>query len=250
MQTLEIPQAHNAASIAIARDQPTAAPWWAVKVQKDVETCIAECLVAKREANRRDRYCAELERVLTNFAKGSKNVPIASISPADLEEFLRGCGKSAASRSTAISRLGALFGFCEKRGYIEHNPVRRLDNVPIERRPPRILTPAEAELLLRFTQKRDPEMLPYIVLGMFAGIRPAELDRLEWACIDMAGGFVRIDAAASKVRRRRLAKLEPAAIAWLKVVRTKTIAVDGNKSRRLQRLGRCLGWKGWHHDIL
>lgn len=50
-----------------------------------------------------------------------------------------------------------------------------------------IFTPDEiAKLLAAAT----PDILPSVALGAFAGLRTAEVERLEWRDIDLAGGFI------------------------------------------------------------
>lgn len=44
-----------------------------------------------------------------------------------------------------------------------------------------------------------PRFLAWLVLGLFAGVRPNELDRLKWADLDLHAGLLRIDAAASNL---------------------------------------------------
>ena len=224
-------------------------PWWAIEESPPLHAVIKELIQAKRNANRRERYVDELLRVLKIFCTGREDVPVNSISPSDLEEFIQQRSSTVSTRATLISRFAALFGFAERRGYLSHNPVKRLERIAIDPRPPRILTPAEADELLNITLKHEPQMLAYIVLGLFAGIRSAELDRIKWEDVEIERGFVRIDASASKVRKRRLVTLEPVAVHWLRKV-THFVISPEKKSRRLQVIGWRMGWQTWEHNIL
>jgi integrase len=53
---------------------------------------------------------------------------------------------------------------------------------------------------------------------MFAGIRPTELERLDWAQVDLEHAKVTILADISKTRAQRTVELEPNAVAWLRTV--------------------------------
>lgn len=211
---------------------------------------IEECVAAKSRMNLRPNYVAELRRFLLKFSAIGKG--IGEVTVADLESWLETTA-SPGSRNTAISRLGALFSFAHKRGYIEANPMRRIERARIDRRPPKILTPLEAGHLMDTTRARVPRMLAYCTLGLYAGIRPNELTKLDWSCVDLARGMVRVDAAASKVRRRRIVFLEPIALRWLGECAPKSgpVAPEARRVRGYrERLCRLMGWEEWSHDLL
>ncbi len=225
-------------------------PWWAVTSSPPLREIVAECIGAKERANRRKDYIKQLKWALTRFLKGREDQDPRLISPADIEAFFLTCGFSARTRATFITRLGALFSWAEQRGYVQFNPVKRLDRITIDRKPPRILSPKEAEDLLQITRKHDPGMLPYIVVGLFAGVRPNEMDRLTWRDIDLNRAIITIDAAASKTRRRRIVPLHPKAVYWLWKCELGFPFAPNNKKKRLPRIAKRLGWDLWHHDLL
>jgi integrase len=114
---------------------------------------------------------------------------------------------------------------------------------------PRIFTVAEARTALEFVRATTPRLLPWFVLGLFAGIRPEEADRLDWAAVDLERGLVRVDAAASKVRQRRVVPLAPAAVAWLKLGGDLPLPLTSRR-RYVRRLRDRLGWAAWPQDVL
>ena len=74
-------------------------------------------------------------------------------------------------------------------------------------------------------------MIPYLAIGLFAGIRPLEIQRLTRA--DISDRYIEIKAAKAKTRKRRLVSLSDNLKAWL--------ALGGdlplmNKRKRLARL--------------
>jgi integrase len=54
-----------------------------------------------------------------------------------------------------------------------------------------------------------------LAIGAFAGLRTAEIERLEWADIDLAGGFIEVKARKAKTRSRRLVPVLPNLAQWL-----------------------------------
>lgn len=212
---------------------------------------ISECIDAKRFANLRPIYVLELERYLSAFRTSIGDRPIASVRLKDIEAWLTRPDWSVSTRATGINRLSALFSFAVRRGYIKSNPVDRIERVRLEYKPPQILSPEDADKLLDMTLRFAPTMLGHIVIGLFAGVRPAELDRLTFADVDLERAIVRIDAATSKVRRRRIVELEPKALHWLKAHAVcQGPVTPRQKRRKLRMLAAGMGWECWPKDIL
>jgi integrase len=73
-----------------------------------------------------------------------------------------------------------------------------------------------AEKLLKTAS--SPEFSPllgYVVVAMFAGLRPDEIKRTTLALLDLEGGTIRVSAKAAKTGQTRVIELAPAAIKWL-----------------------------------
>lgn len=227
--------------------------WWGPCVGQLVTLTqvIEECIRSKQAANLRPCYVRELKRYFRKFAMGREKETIRSVNFAHIEQWLNATAPHPATRMTGISRLSALFTFAWRSGYIAENPVDRVQRPRLDRKPPRILTPDESQALIAATASRAPELTAFIGLGMFAGIRPAELQRLDWQHVDLGRGLVRIDAAASKIRQRRIVRLEPAAIAHLNRAPVKAGPITPKQLRRRRwRIEAVMGWFGWPHDLL
>jgi len=212
---------------------------------------IEECVESKRFSNRRPRYIDELARLLRRFCSDLEDLPLSFFTARDIENWLAANTATPGSRKTAINRLSALFSFARRRGYVEANPLARIEQVSIEARPPRIFSPNDADRFMNTVRIVAPSLLPDAVLGLYAGIRSAELERLDWSCIDLDRGLVRIDAAASKVRRRRLVPLEPKAKLLLDGLQGMPIAVRHyRKLHPRRRIAEAMEWPEIPHNIL
>jgi len=55
----------------------------------------------------------------------------------------------------------------------------------------------------------DKRILPMIVIGGFAGLRHAEIARLDWSDIDLEEGFIEVKAENAKTDTRRIVPLKP-----------------------------------------
>src|SRR5262249_20616465 len=74
----------------------------------------------------------------------------------------------------------------------------------------------ELRSLLEAANRHAPDVLPMLAIGAFAGLRDAEIKRLDWNEVDLARGHVEIKAAKSKSARRRILSIQPSLAAWLR----------------------------------
>ncbi len=55
-----------------------------------------------------------------------------------------------------------------------------------------------------------------LVIGAFAGLRDAEIKRLDWSEVDLVGGHLEVKAGKAKSARRRLVDIQPNLAEWLR----------------------------------
>ena len=176
-----------------------------------ISRCVDELLKAKRGGNKTERYVKSLEHYLRQFSVGRESRAISDFTFSEVESWMAKYA-NADTRRTWLSRVSALFAFCVRRGYCDKNPCDRIEPVTCDRKPPSIVTPGQSRELLAAA---PTVMRPYIILGMFAGIRPEELTRLDWSHINLETATVNIDFP--KVRgRRRIVPLDPLSVSLLK----------------------------------
>lgn len=75
-----------------------------------------------------------------------------------------------------------------------------------------IFTPDELREMLHSLR---PELVPWLAVAAFCGLRSAEILRLDWAQVNLGRRFVEIKAINAKTARRRLVPLCDSAVAWL-----------------------------------
>ena len=59
------------------------------------------------------------------------------------------------------------------------------------------------------------ELVPYLVISAFAGLRSAELQRLDWADIALEDGHITVAASIAKTVSRRVVPISENLKAWL-----------------------------------
>jgi integrase len=166
------------------------------------------------------RYLADLRSRLNQFAAVFDGQPVARISAPQIDQWLRSLADKDSRRPLApvtrnhIRRLLVVaFNFAKSRGYCIDNPAEKSAKAKEIDSPVGILS---VEQTARLLESADPVLVPYIAIGAFAGLRRAELERLDWKEVDLASGLIEVTAANSKSARRRFVKIQPALAQWLK----------------------------------
>ena len=138
------------------------------------------------------------------------------------ERWARRAGPGPLSARTRRNQLKVLKAFVRhavrqrwlSRGWIEDLEALELpETLPgtVE-----VFSPAELGRLLTVAAATVPDLLPYLAIGAFAGLRTAEIHRLDWGHVDFDQGYVEVTARNAKVRgRRRLVPLSANLRAWL-----------------------------------
>ncbi|MEI6078899.1 MAG: tyrosine-type recombinase/integrase [Verrucomicrobiota bacterium] len=209
-----------------------------------IDTAIQDLLRSRTQGNRRTVYLDSLEMYLRRFAK-EHSKPVTAITTTEIEAWLDQFDNPN-SRATWLSRISTLFSFCERKGHILKNPCHSIDRITIDRPAPVILTVAQAEEMVKTCPGTTR---PYLILALYAGIRPDEIRRLDWKDICLETKTVKV---FGKTRRRRLVPLHPKAVALLKACCLKCgpVAPSHSTIRRWLRSVRPLLGGKWTADIL
>lgn len=213
-----------------------------------LRAAIDEVIAAKITAGQRAHSIHLLRHVLNTFAKGREDMPLASIGVRDIEDWLSSLNVKPVTKLSNVSRLSSLFSYHVRRDNIATNPCRKLERIKVEKHAPLILTPEQTDALLKHTPR---QFRPYVILGMFAGIRPEETQKLTWEDICLETKTVTVNLA--KTRRRRIVPLEPRAVALLaKCARKKGhIAPSQTTVARFKsEVRKVLGFDSWPQDLL
>jgi integrase len=193
---------------------------------------IASFIAAKTKDGVSDRYLSDLR---TRFGRADQDFgprKVATIESREIDDWLRDLPLSPQSRNNFRTVLHALFAYAEDRGYIVLNPVAKTAKAKLVDKAPEIFTPQEAQALLEAAlpdpaPDKDappgegkpwlghPDIIPALAIGLFAGLRQAEIERLDWNEVDLGRSFIEVTAEKAKTKKRRLVKIEPNLAAWL-----------------------------------
>jgi integrase len=148
---------------------------------------------------------------------------IADVTVADINRFLDGLKKLGPVSKNGIRRnIVTMFGFAKKQGYLHPDRKTAAELTDSFKEPEtkiQIFTPEEMASLLLTAHAR---ILPLIAIGGFAGIRSAEVARLEWKDIKWDRGHIELAGSKAKTAARRLVPLSDNLKAWLAPWRNET----------------------------
>lgn len=167
------------------------------------------------KSDRNEKYLREL-RITRNRFPTLHNRIVSEITHLDLDPLLSVI--SPGGRNSVMRYLRAVFFFGIRKGYLAENPISRLEFAERKRKEVETIPSDKVEAMLNHALEHDLKLLPYLVLGFFAGIRPdGELQKVEWADVKLSENVIVIRPEVSKTNRRRFPKLSENAKAWLEV---------------------------------
>ena len=181
-----------------------------------VSQALEELVENRKGEGLSERYCHDLELRIGRFAKDFGDRIVSTINTAEIDDWLTGLNLAPVTRNTFRRDLRTLFSFCITRRYCVDNPVanaRKAKEVDGE------VGVLSVDETVRLLEAADDAVLPYLAIGAFAGLRPAELQRLDWKEIHWQSKLIEVKAAKSKTARRRFIKIRPNLEKWLQPYR-------------------------------
>jgi integrase/recombinase XerD len=182
--------------------------------------------------------------------------PLPRVDIATMEEFLGRLNLSPRARENVRSKCSQFFNYCLRRKLITENPAAGLGK-KIEAHDVEILSVEAAENLLR-TAERSPyaaNVMPYLCVSLFAGLRPGEAQQLKWEQIHFETKQIEVLRHTTKTKQTRYVEVSELLIEWLLPYRKARGPIVGkhftNEWRAVrQNAGYDQGSNRWVADIL
>ncbi|MGE9296658.1 MAG: tyrosine-type recombinase/integrase [Puniceicoccales bacterium] len=175
------------------------------------------------------RYAASIERVFAKVLPKLGPILVADLRPIDLERELESNFKTAVQFNFAYRTIRPAFSLAVQRGYCKDNPFDRIAKRKQAKKDIEVLTVEESRAVLAacrdFTEDQTlpaemrldcRDMLPAVALMLFAGVRPSEVQRIDWKEVAFDHETVRIPPTKAKTRSARFIPMEDALLDWLK----------------------------------
>lgn len=160
------------------------------------------------------RYARQLRVSLGSLAKALDGKLCSDVMTEDIETWLRSNDWKPKTRNNYLGDVSAMFGWAVREGYVGNNPAAGIKKARDHEGEIGTLNLEQCRQLLE-AAVHAPGVAGFVVLGLFAGLRPAEIARLDWSAVDADAGTVVVAGRHAKTRQRRVVDLSPNARAWL-----------------------------------
>lgn len=222
-----------------------------IRAEKPIGEIVEELLASKAQDGASRRYLQSLGSTLRMFAAAFSAYKPSDFTSAVVDEWLRGLKVAPTTRNQTRRLLSVLFNFAVRSKYCLSTPMGDTSEAKEIDRRPGILSVAQAAKLL---ESAEPEILPAVALGMFAGLRPeSEILRLDWSHLDFESGLIDIAADRTKTAQHRFVKISDNLAQWLQPYRQPSGRIAPKKTSYLEALRRArtaAGIKHWPGDCL
>jgi integrase len=195
-------------------------------------------LASREEAGCSPTYIQKARWILEPLVRGREDAPLGSLDQAAILAWMS--GREGWTRATMRTRVQSFCRYALAEGWISEDPTT-------------FLSLAQHEASLRHLMA-NPRALAWYVLSAMCGLRPNEAQQMTWSNVWLDGDqpLVRVEAATSKVRQRRVVYILPAAAAWLRYAQAAGAELPlpwQPRRRALRRLREALGLPAWPQDI-
>jgi integrase len=169
----------------------------------------------------------------------------------ELDNWLRDLDCAPKSRANFRANVGVLFSHAERRRMIDSNPILRTSRPKLLEKAPEILSVDELGGLLHAARASVQDVVPMLAIGAFAGLRDAEIKRLEWSEIDLRRGLIEVTANKAKTARRRIIRIQSNLAQWLAPYSKMSGAVAPvNARKKLDTVRSAAGLRHWSNNGL
>jgi integrase len=161
----------------------------------------------------RKRHHDDLKRITKKLLADFAKFHVCDLRADVLNKWLITQPVSATTRNNIRLRLSKFFKYARKKLWIEENPIDEVDKAKIQRtKEPCIYTPEQARSILLHA---DHDLVPFFAIGLFAGLRTSEIERLDWNNVDFRKRHIKIAAANTKTAQKRFVPMSDNLVAWL-----------------------------------
>jgi integrase len=182
---------------------------------KPITEVAEEFITSRRTRGVTEIYVTRSTEYLKRFTS-QVNGNISDVTVSDINSFLQAQDSLGPWTKNALRAcLVTMFGFAKRQGYLHPDrktAAEQTEKFKVQEKEIAIFTPEEIERLLLTSHAR---IMPLMAIGAFAGVRSAEIRKLDWSDLKWERGLIEVSGRIAKTRSRRLVPLTDNLKAWL-----------------------------------
>lgn len=168
------------------------------------------------------RYTLDMQARLNKAAETFTGF-VGDIQATDINRWLQDMGHATGrTKNNYRASLATLLSFARQEGYLPRGVQTEAEFSKRYSGKGGEIGTYTPEKLKTLLFNIDPRLMPVVAIGAFAGLRTAEIVRLEWPEIRFGQNVIEIKASKSKTASRRLAPILPVLADWLAPMRKET----------------------------
>lgn len=134
------------------------------------------------------RHADGLRRPVTLFAETHGDRQLRSITGNETLDWLNQLPHAPRTVANYRDSLANFFNWCRRREFVKESPLEKvavIDLPEVKPKPKGVLTVDQAKAMMEYLDLHAPKYVPWHALQLFAGIRRAEVGRMDWDWIDI-----------------------------------------------------------------
>jgi len=190
--------------------------------KKTVSEAIDEFILSRTDKGCRPVTVKGYTDKLSLFKRDMPDRQMAQVTLAVLEKWFQSHNYGMETRKSYLRTIRAFFQWAQNHRYVVGNPARSIDMPKVDKKRVVFLSVSDVKRLLSTTESEIPELLPYVALGLFAGLRPSEIHGqltghapFDWRFIDFDKKLIDLEPEQTKTRDGRHVTMSANLVEWL-----------------------------------
>jgi integrase len=188
----------------------------AAKASPLLDDAVLQFVLQRRSDGAVKAWETALNKYLTRFTAVVSNKRTCDVTLAELDAFVLKSSQNQETRANVRRVLVNFCGYAKDRGWMSDNLAMRVPTPRIVREEPEIIIHENAKRLLEDCWQHQAELVPYLALRLFTGLRKSSVLKMTWEEIKVGKGII-LKAKNAKTRARAyLEGFPPILWEWLK----------------------------------
>lgn len=190
---------------------------------KSVAEAVEAFIADRRAGGCSDVHLRDLGVRLGRFKEAFHLIPINSLSAPQVQDYVYKLthghtGKASANRSkeNSLRQIVSLFNFARRMKFIPAELALEVGEIPTPKKQASTIEVFTADEIAAMLAEADAEIVPALAIGAFAGLRLAEVARLDWREVKLSESVLVVSAGNAKTRARRVVPVSANLASWLK----------------------------------